>query len=203
MIIVAITGGIACGKSFCTLVFQSNGIKTLDADIISHGITSSKGPALDAIANTFGKEYVKNGSMDKNAMAKLVFGNSNARQRLNDILHPIIYNAIKDELYKLEKQACPIVAVEIPLLFEANMENLANYIICCHTTRQIQIDRLIKRNNLSEKEAIKRIDSQMSLKKKMELSDFLVDTSYSFENTQAQVESIINKIKDGIDEPKQ
>ncbi|NMD38930.1 MAG: dephospho-CoA kinase [Christensenellaceae bacterium] len=203
MVTVAITGGIACGKSFCASVFENNNIKTLDADKISHSLTSKEGPALTAIELAFGKEYIKNGSLDKQAMGKLVFSESSARQRLNDILHPIIYKAIKDELHNLEQQYCPMVAIEIPLLFEANMENLANFVICCHTTRQIQIERLVKRNKLSKTEAIKRIDSQMSLQRKMELSDFLVDTSYGFQNTQAQVEAIINIVKEGINGSKQ
>lgn len=195
MKVIAITGGIASGKSNVSNVIKKLGYTVLNADIISKDVSDNNQKAKQQIIEAFGEQYYNaDGSYNRRLMAELVFNNKTALQKLNSILHPLINDEIKNAINYYEQIGTKFLFIEIPLLFEANMQGLANIIITCYTSKNQQIKRLKTRNNLNEEQALARINSQISTSEKLKLSHYSINTSYTFKNTESQVLQIINKI---------
>ncbi|MDE5714707.1 MAG: dephospho-CoA kinase [Anaeroplasmataceae bacterium] len=193
-LIIGITGGIACGKSNVTYVLQSLGYEIIDADIISKQLTQKDKTIYNNIVKIFGKEYIEdNGELNREKLAELIFHNPKQRELLNSISHPAIIEEIKK---RIETSKNEIIFLDIPLLFETNLMYLCNKIICVYLDRKLQIQRLIKRDGISYQYAEEKIDAQLSLEKKKELSDYVIDTCGNFEETKQKVIKLLNQIKE-------
>lgn len=192
--IVGITGGIASGKSTVINYLLEKEYAVIDSDVISRDLTSNNGLALNAIMKTFGTDFFDNaGNLNRQKLGELIFNNEDERQKLNNIIHPLVYNQIKISVNEIKKD---IVFVDVPLLFEAKFEDLFDHIILIYVSRDTQISRLSSRNNLSFDEAMSRINSQMNLEEKIELSDFVIDNNGSKEDMFVKIEKILKLIKE-------
>lgn len=192
MIVVVITGGIATGKSYCLNVFKQRGFVAFSADDISHDIANTD-IARVSITKAFNIDFYSSGVLDRQALGKYVFAQKSRLDKLNNIMHKLIYNRIF-ELINQYQYSQNLMAIEIPLLYETNMQHIADYVINCWLPYDIQLYRLIKRNGLTEMEAKRRIASQMSMDVKKSLADFNVDATMSFEDTSKYVNDIIDTI---------
>lgn len=172
MVRVAITGGIACGKSLFCEFLQRRGILTLDSDEVSHQLVAPKGEAIPVLVQAFGPGILdRAGGLDRSSFAERVFTDPTVRQRVNSILHPMILRKINTWL---ERHSDQLTAVAIPLLFEVGWERDWDVVICLAAGERKQIDRLVSGRGYTEEEARARIASQMPLAEKVKRADIVV-----------------------------
>lgn len=171
--IVAVTGGIASGKSTVTGLFSELGIVVADADIAARKIVEAGQPALDEIAHCFGPHLVVDGQLNRQALRELVFDNSEARKKLEAITHPRIRELLMQEC---AVASSPYAIVAIPLLAEGHREHYAwlNRIVIVDATRETQKNRLISRDNITESLADKMLDAQASRKQRLAIANDVI-----------------------------
>jgi len=189
--IVALTGGIACGKSTVAQMLRECGAYIVDADEISRGLTAPGGAGLKEVRRVFGPEvFAPDGTLNRAALGQIVFGNDGARQKLNAALHPLIRQEMERQARAGMECGAQVVVLDVPLLFEAGMQDMAQLVACVHCPEEIQILRMKSRNGYSREEAISRIRSQWPLSEKMRLSDLLISTNQPLEDLRHQVQSL-------------
>jgi dephospho-CoA kinase len=197
MLKVGLTGSIAVGKSFVLEVLRELGARTMDADQIARECVEPGTPGLSAVVEEFGDGVLAaNGSLDRMKLGAIIFADEAKRQKLNSILHPFII-ARQDEVMRQWDDETPeaIAVIDAALMIESGGYKRFDKLIVVHCQQEIQLQRLMKRNNLSREEAALRIKSQMPQEEKMKYADYLVDTSGEFENTRRQVEELWRKLQ--------
>jgi len=194
ILIIGITGSIACGKSLVSNYLQEKGYTIIDADKIGH-MALENDEVKKQLVNKFGKSILKDNEVNRVTLGKLVFQNNENLKELNNIIHPQIRKNISEQIqvHKNEK----LVFVDVPLLFEAKFDDLVEKIIVISLDEKIQLERLMNRNSLSKEEALQRIKSQIPVREKEKLGDYVVDNSFTQENTYKQVDRILEKLKLG------
>lgn len=190
--VIGITGSIACGKSYVSKYLSNLGYEVIDTDIISHEITQDNSIYLSDIKKHF-PTCVKNGKLQRKELSNIIFNDKSKREELNNILHPIIFNQVKTMINKSQSD---IIFLDVPLMFEAHFDVICDKIICVYTDLDIQIERLIKRDNIKKEDAIKKINSQMKLKDKMELCDYLIYSINDYDIVNQNILNVLNKIKE-------
>lgn len=189
---IALSGGIASGKSTIGSLLSLKGFKIIDLDKITHNLLSLH---VNKIKNLFGDEYVNGSHVNKDKLAKLIFNDPKQKQKLEDFLHPLIRKECESEALKLEKFKVPYF-IDIPLFFEKQEFYPLKYSVLIYAPKQTQIQRLMNRQNLNEKEAIIRINNQMDIENKKNLASFVVDNSQDLGHLQDEVERLIVWIKE-------
>ena len=194
ILIIGITGSIACGKSLVSNYLQEKGYTIIDADKIGH-MALENDEVKKQLVTKFGKSILKDNEVNRVTLGKLVFENNENLKELNNIIHPQIRKNISEQIqvHKNEK----LVFVDVPLLFEAKFDDLVEKIIVVSLDEKIQLERLMNRNSLSKEEALQRIKSQIPVREKEKLGDYVVDNSFTQENTYNQVDRILEKLKLG------
>ena len=161
MKIIALTGGIACGKSTLAEMLRDLGTPVIDADAISRGLTAPGGKALPAIREAFGSEVFQNDqTLNRAALAERVFHDPEQLQKLNAITHPLIIEQMQSEIERCRDSGAPVVVLDVPLLFETGLDRLADETVCVSAPLPVQLKRLMTRNGLTEEQAMRRIQSQ-------------------------------------------
>jgi dephospho-CoA kinase len=191
MLKIALTGGIATGKSYVLDRFRRLGVPCLDADDLAHGVTAAGTEATAAIAARFGAEVVAaDGSVDRRKLGSIVFADASARRELEAIVHPAIYRAIAAGLRGFELVGDgPFAVVAVPLLYETGAEKGFDRVIATACAPETQLARLRERG-MSEAAAQQRLAAQWPTDKKTSQADFVVTTEGTFEDTDRQVEAI-------------
>jgi dephospho-CoA kinase len=188
MLRVGLTGSIAVGKTYVASVFAELGCHVLDADQTAREVVMPGTPGLKAVTAEFGEEILKpDGTLNRRQMAAVVFSDEAKRQRLNAILHPFIIARQDEILNEWEAEdARGIAIVDAALMIESGGYLRFDKLIVVHCRPEVQLERLMLRDNLSRAEAQRRIDSQMPQEEKQKFADYLIDTSDGFELTRAQ-----------------
>lgn len=182
MLTIALTGGIACGKSTVAGMLAELGAAVIDADAISRGLTAADGLALPAIRERFGDGvFHPDGTLNRAALSAIVFADEQALHALNGITHPLIFRQMQEQAEACRKRGTEIVVLDVPLLFETGMQHLGDIVACVHCPQETQIDRLKARNAMSREEALSRMESQMPVEEKARRSDVAIDTDCSLE----------------------
>ena len=192
--IIGITGSIACGKSTVSGYLKSKGYVVIDADKIGHEALDSD-YVKEKLILTFGNDILENNKINRRKLGELVFGNSNNLNILNSIIHPEIRRRILEEIDKNNDQE--FIFIDVALLFEAKFDDLVDKIIVVYVDKNTQLTRLMKRNSISEKEALSRIVSQMSPLEKAKLGDYTVNNNLDVINTYEQVDKVLSELKKG------
>ncbi len=193
--VIGITGGIASGKSNVSNVIKDLGYPVIDSDQIVKELSEKNMPLYNAYIKEFGPDYLDiKGNLDKKKLAKIVFHDVKAKERMNKISHPIIVEEIKNRINKYNDG---LIFVDIPLLYEAKLEYLCDKIICVFLKKKLQVERLMARDGIDEDYALAKIHSQMDLYMKKELADYVIDSQGEFEETKKQVIEVINDILGG------
>jgi len=197
MLRVGLTGSIAVGKSFVTSVFAELGCRILDADQTAREVVLPGAEGLKAVVEAFGEEVLTpDGTLDRERMASIVFADESQRQRLNQILHPFII-ARQDEILRDWETEDPngIGIVDAALMIESGGYKRFDKLIVVHCRPEVQLERLMLRNNLTLAEAERRIASQMPQEEKQKYADYLIDTSDGFEPTRKRTIEVYNALR--------
>lgn len=197
MIRVGLTGSIGVGKSYVTSIFAELGCHVLDADLTAREVVLPGTPGLAAVVAEFGEEILNpDGTLNRKALGAVVFGDEPKRQRLNSILHPLVI-ARQDEILREWELADPngIGIVDAALMIESGGYLRFDKLIVVHCRPEVQLERLMLRDNLSREEAQRRISSQMSQEEKQSYADYLIDTSDGFEPTREQTVRVYEKLR--------
>lgn len=197
MPVIGITGGIATGKSVVARMFEELGAVTFSADDASREVMAPGSDVVRKVGETFGKQFVlPDGHADRTALAALVFSNSEAREKLEKITHPAILELLRNRIEDAQRNDPDVfLVVEVPLLFEANLESWFDEIIVVASVRRVQVERLLSRNRITPDEAYRRIESQMPLEEKMALADHVIRNDGDMEETRKQVENLWDRLK--------
>lgn len=192
--IIGITGSIACGKSTVSNYLKSKGYIVIDADKIGHEALDDD-YVKEKLILAFGNEILDDNKINRQKLGELVFGNSSNLNVLNSIIHPEIR---KKFLQKIDKNNDKeFIFIDVALLFEAKFDDLVDKIIVVYVDKNTQLTRLMKRNSISEKEALSRIVSQMSPIEKAKLGDYTVNNNLDVINTYEQVDKVLSELKKG------
>lgn len=199
MLVYGLTGGIASGKSSVTKHLIELGADVVDADKIAREVVVPGSPALVDIAQTFGVQFIRSdGKLDRSALGELIFGDSDARQTLNRIIHPRIAAASQAALQTLRSQGNAIAFYEAPLLVENGLHNSMDGLIVVSLPEELQLARLQSRDGIDKSAARQRIQSQLPLSEKLALADYVIDNSQSLVETQKQVDQLWNLLNKNI-----
>ena len=189
MLTIALTGGIACGKSTVSGMLARLGASIIDADQISRALTAPGGDALPAIRQVFGDAvFHADGTLNRPALSALVFNDKSAIEKLNGIIHPLVKQHMENQLMQCRKQGAQIVVLDVPLLFEANMQHMGDLVACVTAPEEVQIARMATRNGYTREEALSRIRNQMPVCEKARLSDVVIDTDKPLPRLEQDVE---------------
>lgn len=192
MLKVGLTGSIAVGKSFVLDILRGLGARTIDADAVAREVVEPGTVGLKAVVDEFGAEILKpDGSLNRPALGAIVFADAAKRQKLNSILHPFII-ARQDEIMRHWEKETPdaIAVVDAALMIESGGYKRFDKLIVVHCQTPVQLERLMKRDNISREEAERRINAQMSQEEKKRHADYLIDTSEGSESARQQTAEV-------------
>ncbi len=189
---IALTGGIATGKSTVAAIFAELGARILDADRAAREAVRAGSPCWQELKNLLGSAYFEeNGTLKRRKLREEIIRNDQCRLTVNAILHPCIMREMDREWRAiLELRPNQIVIFDIPLLFEADLAHHFKTLILVYTSREIQIRRLILRDGLSREEAEETLTMQLSIDAKRPMSHLIIDNSYDLDQTREQVETV-------------
>jgi dephospho-CoA kinase len=197
MLKVGLTGSIAVGKSFVCEVLRELGAFVLDADQTAREVVAKGSRGLALIVEHFGAEVLTaDGELDRIKMGAIVFGDETKRLLLNSIVHPLVFEAQNRWLLERENEnARGVAVIDAALMIESGGYKRFTKLVVVWCEPEIQLQRLMLRNNLSEAEALKRIGAQMPQEEKKRYADFLIDTSGGFETTRQQTTEVFEQLK--------
>ena len=195
MLKVALTGGIATGKSYVLARLKERGIATIDADDIVHEALGPGTPTTRAIATQFGSVFLKpDGSIHRTLLAVKVFRDPEARRQIEAIVHPIVYETLRKWFETLDR---PVGVASIPLLYETRRENDFDFVVVTVCPPEVQLQRLLERDRMSEEEAHQRIAAQMPAEEKAARADFVILTGGTMPATDRQIDDLVVRLKTG------
>lgn len=187
---IALTGGIATGKSTVASIMKLYGIQVIDADDIAHELLDQH---HEKIAQMFGEEFVRKGKVLRTNLGKIIFSDESKKKELEAFIHPLIRKEIEKRAKVFDAREFPYL-IDIPLFFENDAYDIKDSVVV-YTPPQIQLDRYMKRNKLSEEEAMIRINSQMNIDEKKKRSTWVIDNSSNLKHLQAECEAFVDRIK--------
>jgi dephospho-CoA kinase len=192
MLKVGLTGGIASGKSTVSKIFASFGAKVLDADEVAREILLPGQPAWTRVRQAFGQEFFHgDGKVKRKQLRKVVFADPEKRSQLNAIVHPEVMKEINRRAEILSSSIqTEVLLVDVPLLLEVGLAKRFDKIVVVYVGENVQINRLLQRDGISEEEAKQALKVQMALSKKVEQADYVIDNSGTLEETRGQVERV-------------
>lgn len=194
---IGLTGSIATGKSTVTNMLKELGAFVIDCDKTARDVVAPGTRGLAKIEAAFGKDAVAaDGSMDRVYIGDLVFRNPGMKKRLENILFPLIFEALNEELLRLEREELtPVVFLDMPLLYEVKYDSYVDEVWLVYVPFEVQLSRLMKRNGYTKEEALLRIHSQIPVDKKKALAQQVIDNSRTLEDTKEQVRSLWERLQ--------
>jgi dephospho-CoA kinase len=194
---VALTGGIATGKSYCLRRFASHDIPVIDADALAREAVASGSPGLDAVVARFGRDVLTpDGFLDRPALGRIVFGDLKARAALEAIVHPEVYRRIRDWFANLPVNARLAIA-DIPLVFETGQDHEFDRVIVAACDPEEQVRRVMGRDGLSDADARARLWAQWPIEEKINRATSVIWTDRGFAETDRQVGEILDALLTG------
>ena len=191
--IIGITGGIATGKSTVSHYLKQLGYQVIDADQISFEALTKDTKCIQNVLTKFECQD-QNGNINRKKLGEIIFNDKIKQQQLEDIVHPYVIKNIKKQI-KNSKQT--IVFLDIPLLYEAKLEYLCDYVVVVYINEQLQKQRLKERNHLTNQEVEARIQSQMPIETKKQLAHYIINNEGDLNNLYDQIEVFLKKINKG------
>jgi len=187
---IALTGGIATGKSTVASLLALNGMRVIDADTISHEILDA---SHEWVRENFGDEFVDGSKVNRAKLGQLIFSNSEAKKKLEDFLHPKIRTEIERRSFKQDSFKFPYL-IDIPLFFEKGAYDIKESVVV-YAPKDIQLERFMKRNGYSKEESLRRIESQMDIEEKRNRATWVIDNSKDLKHLQRECEEFVQMLK--------
>ncbi|MDO9265447.1 MAG: dephospho-CoA kinase [Sulfurimonas sp.] len=187
---IALTGGIATGKSTVASLLALNGMRVIDADTISHEILDA---SYEWVRENFANEFVEGTKVNRAKLGQLIFSNGEAKKKLEVFLHPKIRAEIEQRSIKQDSFRFPYL-IDIPLFFENKAYDIKESVVV-YTPKYIQLERFMKRNGYSKEESLRRIESQMDIEEKRKRATWIIDNSKDLKHLQRECEEFVEKIK--------
>jgi dephospho-CoA kinase len=194
--VVALTGGIAAGKTTVTDVLGSHGIAVVDADVLARDAVAPGSAGLALIVEAFGPEILSDGGqLDRALLAQKVFGDSKARERLNHIVHPEVHR-LSTEVFSAHEREHPDVPLvyAVPLLVESGRTDEFDAVVVVHTPREERISRLVEHRGMALAEATARVDAQATDAERLEAADCVLNAAHSAVDTQQAAEALADAL---------
>ena len=191
--IVGLTGGIASGKSAVSRMFEDFDNTVIDADVVAREVVEPETEGLQKLTKQFGDEILKSdGTLNRSGLRKIVFNNDDKLTQLNTILHPLIHKKIKQYINQVTDNYCIVV---IPLLCESNNYDWLHRVLVVDVPPQIQMQRLIKRDGITEKLAHKMMNSQCTREQRLLVADDVINNDGTLDKLKGHVEILHNLYK--------
>lgn len=196
MYLIGLTGGIASGKSTVARRLYEHGAVHLDADQLARKVVEPGTPALAAIAETFGPEVLRaDGSLDRERLGRIVFGDDAARAKLNVIVHPAVRELSGRLIAKAEAENPDAVVVyDVPLLVEANVDHPFDLVVVTDAPKRTQVKRLVEQRGLDPLQAEARVDAQIDREARLKVADVVIDTDGSLGHTMSQADALWSRV---------
>ncbi|MCC7125085.1 MAG: dephospho-CoA kinase [Acidobacteria bacterium] len=195
MIRVALTGGIATGKSYVAARLRDAGVPVIDADVVAREVVAPGTPGLDAVLRRFGSGVIAaDGTLDRAALAAIVFADPAARRDLELIIHPAVRRSI-DAFLAEHSAAAPFAVADIPLLFETGRERDFDVVVVAACPPEMQRARVMARDGATAEQAERRMAAQWPIADKVARADFVVDTSGTFADTDRAVDAVLAALR--------
>ncbi len=196
MRVIGLTGNISSGKSEVSKILRFLGAEIIDMDSMGKEIQNDNiGNVISKIVLAFGNKFYKDGKIDRRMLGNYVFSDRNALKKLNEIMVPLMSKRLIQILDKERKNGTKIIVVDAAILFEAEWDRFANEVWVVYTPKNLQINRLMKREAISENEAKLRINAQMNIEDKIKRADFVIDNSKNLNALKKQVVELWSRIK--------
>ncbi len=196
MLIVALTGGIASGKSVVSSILEELGCIIHHADRAAHEIMEPGKPAWKKIVARFGEKILnKDKTINRSRLGKIIFSDKKEQIFINQLIHPLVLKKKKEAIEKLKKEGSYAIFIsEAALTIEAGFTDFFDKIIVVYCKKEIQVERLMERDHIDRKEALKKLMSQMAPEEKLKYADYIIDTSGSLQNTVEQTERVYRNL---------
>ena len=195
MLRVALTGGIATGKSYCLHHFAELGVPTADADQLARLAVLPGSPGLGAVIERFGREILApDGSLDRAALGRIVFEDSRARASLEAIIHPEVYRRIR-EWYANLPAGTRVAIADIPLVYETGHNHDFDAVVVAACSPEEQVRRVVARDGLTEHDARARLDAQWPIEEKVKRANYIIWTNRGFAETDVQISSTLERLR--------
>ncbi len=195
MRIIGLTGNIASGKSKISEYLKTKGFKIIDADLIGKTILEDEF-IKNRLVRVFGTEIMnKDGSIDRKKLGTIAFSSKENLEKLNRITLPLLSKKIKKRINEYKRKKIKLLVLDAAILIEAKWNKIVDEVWVVYTKPEVQLDRLIKRENYSIEEAKNRINAQMDINEKLKYADVIINNSFDWENTKLQVDKEIERLK--------
>jgi len=195
MKIIGLTGNIASGKSAISYILKNLGAEVVDMDKIGKQIQElNYKKVIEKIEKRFGKEIIENDKINRKKLGSIAFSDKQALIDLNSIMIPLMTEKLKRTIDENRKKETKVLVVDAAILFEANWDKFVDYVWVVYVPRETQINRLIKREKITQEEAIMRVDSQESIDEKIEKADVVIDNSKNLEAVKLKIFELWNAI---------
>lgn len=189
--VIGLTGGIASGKSTVSELLTAHGFKIVDADIASRKAVEKGSEGLEQVRSTFGEEAIdEDGNMNREYVGDIIFNYPEKRLELNEIVHPIVRTIMEQEKEAFLKDGYNVI-MDIPLLYENELQDTVDEVWLVYTSESIQIDRLMQRNDISMEDVKARVYSQISIDKKRRMADHVIDNRDSKLDLKQNLEQLL------------
>ncbi|MEO2074703.1 MAG: dephospho-CoA kinase [Bacillus sp. (in: firmicutes)] len=193
-LVIGLTGGIASGKSTVSNMLKEMKIPVVDADVEARLAVMKGEPAYSKIIATFGRDILlEDEEIDRQKLGSIIFHQAEKRMLLNEIVHPEVRKRMIGQVEKAKESGEEVVVLDIPLLFESKLTYMVEKTILVFVDYDIQLQRLMERNNLRVEDAKARIQSQMPLNEKIKLADAVIDNNGTIEQTKTQLINVLTK----------
>ncbi|HOK17689.1 MAG TPA: dephospho-CoA kinase [Caldisericia bacterium] len=195
MKIIGLTGNIASGKSKISEYLKTKGFKIIDADLIGKSILEDES-IKNRLVRVFGAEIMnKDGSIDRKKLGTIAFSSKENLEKLNRITLPLLSKKIKKRINEYKRKKTKLLVLDAAILIEAKWNKIVDEVWVVYINPEVQLDRLIKRENYSIEEAKNRINAQMDINEKIKYADIIINNSFDWENTKQQVDEEIERLK--------
>jgi dephospho-CoA kinase len=196
MLVVALTGGIASGKSTVARILKELGCHVIDYDKISRSVVEPGKPAWNDIVHWFGREVLlPDETLNRPALGAIVFTDPEQRKKLESFVHPRISEEQKKMLSEIARQEpSAIVVIDVPLLYEVKLDSYFSKVILAYAPPDVQLQRLMARDGFSRKEAQSRLDAQIKIDDKVSRADFVIHNEGGLDETREQVENLYREL---------
>ena len=193
---VALTGGIATGKSHVRAQLDALGVPSIDADLLAREALAPGTPGVAAVVERFGRTVLdSSGNVDRRRLAAIVFADPDARRDLEAIVHPMVRRAIDTWFTSLDPTTRPFAIADIPLLYETGRDPKFDTVIVVACDPEEQVRRVIARDSMTEAEARQRLAAQLPIEEKIRQGDYVIRTDGTFDETNRQVRQVYDDLR--------